>query len=221
MRRPAEHGNVVSSIVLGVTAVINGTLLGKNIFSLIYWIPIWTGLFIFDVPVSRLLKDRENLVPIIIIGFSAIIALLKNVWILLPYALFFTAYITRIFLVRKRMNFLSVALGILGYVLLFSLSWLTVGREFVIISITLFLFMLGSEFLVRSVIQKRPYLSLYNLVTVLFVLINPLFLLYTTSLIRIFAGLKIKKIKTIGIIESLLLLITVMLLEMFIVYKIF
>jgi len=220
MKRPAEHGNVVSSIILGVTAVINSIVLHKEFYSIIFWIPIWLGLFIFDTPLSRLLKNYGNIVIIIVIGITSIISISKNIWIILPYALFFVTYSTRINLARKRMNFLSVGIGILGYTFLFSMSWLSVGYELLIISGTLFLFMLGSEFLVRSVIRKKPYLSFYNLITILFVLINPLFLFYTTSLIRILAGIKIKKIKTIGIIESSLLLATIILLEMVVVYKI-
>jgi hypothetical protein len=139
---------------------------------------------------------------------------------ILPYSLFFTAYLTKLYFARKRMNFISVGIGILGYTLLFSMTWLEIGYKLIIITGTLFLFMLGSEFLVRAIIQKRPYLLLYNFITIIFVLINPSFVFYVTSLIRIIVGKKVKKIKTIGIIESFLLLVTIIFLEITIVYEI-
>jgi len=100
------------------------------------------------------------------------------------------------------------------------MTWLEIGYKLIIVTGTLFLFMLGSEFLVRAIIQKRPYLLLYNFITIIFVLINPSFVFYVTSLIRIIVGKKVKKIKTIGIIESFLLLVTIIFLEITIVYKI-
>lgn len=220
MRKPAEHGNVISSTILGATAVINAILLHRDLYSIIFWAPIWMGLFIFDIPLSKLLKNYENMIIIILIAISSIISIAQNTWIILPYALFFITYSTRLYLTRKKMNFISVAIGILGYTVLFSMSWLVIGYEFLIISGTLFLFMLGSEFLVRAVLQKRPYLLLYNLITILFILVNPSFIFYMTSLIRILTGKKVKKIKTIGLIESFLLLITIMLMEVILVYKI-
>jgi len=220
MRKPAEHGNVVSSIILGVTAVLNAILLHRDPYSIIFWVPIWTGLFIFDIPLPKLFKNYENMILIILIVISSIIAIVENIWIILPYSLFFTAYLTKLYFARKRMNFISVGIGILGYTLLFSMTWLEIGYKLIIITGTLFLFMLGSEFLVRAIIQKRPYLLLYNFITIIFVLINPSFVFYVTSLIRIIVGKKVKKIKTIGIIESFLLLITIIFLEITIVYKI-
>lgn len=219
MRKPAEHGNVISSIVLGVTSVLNGIILGRNYYSVIFWAPIWAGLFLYDVPISRLLRERENIIVVFIIGISAIISVILNLWLLIPYALFFIVYSLRIYLVKRRANFVGVALGLLGYALLFSSSWLKPGKELLIITITLFVFLLGSEFLVRSVVRKKRYLSFYNFITLTFVLFNPIFLLYSISLVRIISAYTINRIKTIGIIESTLLVLSMIMLEAFIVLR--
>lgn len=217
MHRPKEHGNVISSVVLGAFSIFNGIILQKNFLSIIFWIPIWLGLFLYDDPINNILH-KENLILFFMIVFTAIISILYNIFLLIPYLVFFFVYFSRIFFSKKRAGYTSVILGLFGYSTLFSFSWLAPGRESIVITITLFLFMLGSEFLVRSVIKKKRYLSFYNFITLLFIFLNPVFLIYTTSIPRVIFAYTINKVKIIGILESILLIITIILLEGFVIF---
>lgn len=220
MRRPVEHGNLISSIVLGISAIFNSIILDKNFYSVLYWIPIWAGLFIFDIPLKKILNENMNILMIFIIGVTAILSLFLFRLLVIPYAIFLIVYVTRIYFTRMRISFVSVILGLLGYVLLFSLTWLLPSYKFIIITSTLFLFMLGSEFAVRGLVSKKKVLSLYNLITFLFAIINPIYIFYSISIARIIAVYRVKKIKIMGIIESSLLILAVIFLEIFVIFKI-
>lgn len=219
MRRPAEHGNVATSVILGISSVAVLFLMKKEAIGILFWLPVWMGLFLYDVPIRTALRSRKDEVWLTIIAISAGISVYIDHILFIPYVIFMLTYSFRITLSSMRINYVGTVSGILAYVLLFDATIGLGGIQGIMLVISLFAFMIGSEFTVRAKATRRPLLLFYDLVPVIMVLVNPVFMVYSLSLIRIPVALRTKGFKFVGAAETFLLLIVTVVLSMFYVAR--
>jgi len=205
---------------LGISSIVVGIVVKHDYLIILYWVPVWMGLFIYDVPLRMVYKSRLDTYWLATIVFISLLVIVLNVLLILPYSIFLFIYVGRLILAKKRMNQIGNSLGILGYVILFIMTMGKIDHESLVLMISFFLFMLGSEFTVRSVKTRNRWLLIYNVIPAFFVLANPAFGIYALSILRIPVALVSKKVKTIGMIETLFLFATTVVLECLYVLKI-
>ena len=85
---------------------------------------------------------------------------------------------------------------------------------------SLFVYMIGSEFTVRAKLSSARYLLLYDLVPVVLVILNPVFLVFSLSVARIPVALKSKGLRPVGMTETVLLLSITILISLFYVLRV-
>ena len=220
MRRPVEHGNIFSSIILGGSSIILAILSRGYFISILYWVPIWMGLFLYDVPFKRLWKSQIDTAWMIILVAVSIASIYIDFLLIVPYAIFLLTYALRIFLASRKLSYLGTVSGILAFVILFGETiGLIANREIMLIG-SLFVYMIGSEFTVRAKLSSARYLLLYDLFPVVLVILNPVFLVFSVSVVRIPMALKTKGLRPVGITETVLLLMVTILISLFYVLRV-
>ncbi len=177
------------------------------------------GLFLYDVPFMRIWKSKEDILWIGLIVIISAVSLYISPFLIIPYAIFFVAYALRIFLASKRLNFVGTALGILAYVILFVETINLGGTKSLILIASLFLFMLGSEFTVKAKLSRTRILLAYDFLPVFLIVLSPIFLIFTLSILRIPVALKTRGLKFVGMAETSLLLIVTIIILVFYVMK--
>ena len=220
MRRPVEHGNIFSSIILGSSSVVLAILTRGYFISILYWVPIWMGLFLYDVPFKRLWKSQIDTAWMIILVAASIASIYIDHLLIVPYAIFFLTYALRIFLASRKLSYLGTVSGILAFVILFvETIGLIANREIMLIG-SLFVYMIGSEFTVRAKLSSARYLLLYDLVPVVLFILNPVFIVFSVSVVRIPMALKTKGLRPVGMTETVLLLMVTILISLFYVLRV-
>ena len=220
MRRPVEHGNIFSSIILGGSSIVLAILTKGYFISILYWVPIWMGLFLYDVPFKRLWKSQIDTAWMIILVAVSIASIYIDHLLIVPYAIFFLTYALRIFLASRKLSYLGTVSGILAFVILFvETIGLIANREIMLIG-SLFVYMIGSEFTVRAKLSSARYLLLYDLVPVVLVILNPVFIVFSVSVVRIPMALKTKGLRPVGMTETVLLLMVTILISLFYVLRV-
>ena len=220
MRRPIEHGNIFSSIILGGSSVVLAILTRGYFISIIYWVPIWMGLFLYDVPFKRLWKSQIDTAWMIILVAASIASIYIDYLLIVPYAIFFLTYALRIFLASKKLSYLGTVSGILAFVILFVETIALIANREILLMGSLFVYMIGSEFTVRAKLSSARYLLLYDLVPVVLVILNPVFLVFSLSVARIPVALKTKGLRPVGMTETVLLLSVTILISLFYVLRV-
>ena len=220
MRRPVEHGNIFTSIILGGSSIILAILSRGYFISILYWVPIWMGLFLYDVPFKRLWKSQIDTAWMIILVAVSIASIYIDFLLIVPYAIFLLTYALRIFLASRKLSYLGTVSGILAFVILFGETiGLIANREIMLIG-SLFVYIIGSEFTVRAKLSSARYLLLYDLVPVVLVILNPVFLVFSVSVVRIPMALKTKGLRPVGMTETVLLLMVTILISLFYVLRV-
>ena len=220
MRRPVEHGNIFSSIILGGSSIVLAILTRGYFISILYWVPIWMGLFLYDVPFKRLWKSQIDTAWMIILVAVSIASIYIDFLLIVPYAIFLLTYALRIFLASRKLSYLGTVSGILAFVILFvETIGLIANREIMLIG-SLFVYIIGSEFTVRAKLSSARYLLLYDLVPVVLVILNPVFLVFSVSVVRIPMALKTKGLRPVGMTETVLLLMVTILISLFYVLRV-
>ncbi len=220
MRRPVEHGNIFTSIILGGSSIILAILSRGYFISILYWVPIWMGLFLYDVPFKRLWKSQIDTAWMIILVAVSIASIYIDFLLIVPYAIFLLTYALRIFLASRKLSYLGTVSGILAFVILFGETiGLIANREIMLIG-SLFVYMIGSEFTVRAKLSSARYLLLYDLFPVVLVILNPVFLVFSVSVVRIPMALKTKGLRPVGMTETVLLLMVTILISLFYVLRV-
>ncbi len=220
MRRPVEHGNIFSSIMLGGSSIVLAILTRGYFISILYWVPIWMGLFLYDVPFKRLWKSQIDTAWMIILVSASIASIYIDYLLIVPYAIFFLTYVLRIFLASRKLSYLGTVSGILGFVILFVETIGLTGNMEILLMGSLFVYMIGSEFTVRAKLSSARYLLLYDLVPVVLVILNPVFLVFSVSVVRIPIALKTKGLRPVGMTETVLLLSVTILISLFYVLRV-
>lgn len=220
MKKPVEHGNVISSIILGIFSVSIAIVSRRDFYSILFWVPIWMGLFLYDVPFRRLWKNRMDAIWMVIIFLISVFSIYVNVLLIIPYIIFLIDYALRLYLASRRLNYLGTVLGMFAFVFLFIQTVHITGFKEIYLLISIFVFIVGSEFTVNAVISKRRILLLYDIVPVLLMLLNPLFLVFSVSLVRIPVALKANGLRAIGITETSMLFIVIATVSLFYLIKV-
>ena len=215
MKKPAEHGNVITSIILGIFSISIAITTRRDLYSILFWIPIWMGLFLYDVPFKRVWKSRMDLAWMAIIFLISIYSIYVNMLLIFPDIIFLFDYSLRLYLASKRLNYIGTVLGMLAFVILFTETAQISGFKEIYLLVSMFVFMVGSEFTVNAVLSKRRMLLLYDIVPVPFAFLNPLFLIFSISLVRIPIAFRARGLRTIGITETSLLLIVTATISLF------
>lgn len=215
MKKPVEHGNIFTSAILGSSSVVLAIVLKRDFYSILFWIPIWMGLFLYDVPFKKLWKSGENVLWMILIIISAIVSIYINLLLIIPYVIFFVDYAVRAHLAARRLGYAGTIIGILAYVILFVTTSGLIGLHAIILIGSLFSFMIGSEFTVRAKLSKRWFLLIYDLFPVFLSILSPVFLVFALSVVRIPVAFRAKGLKPVGITETAILLIVVIVLSLF------
>ena len=215
MKKPVEHGNIFTSAILGGSSVVLAIVLKRDFYSILFWIPIWMGLFLYDVPFKKLWKSGENVLWMILIIISAVVSIYINLLLIIPYMIFFVDYAVRVHLAARRLGYAGTILGILAYVILFVTTSGPIGLHAITLIGSLFFFMIGSEFTVRAKLSKRWFLLIYDLFPVFLSILSPVFLVFALSVVRIPVALRAKGLKPVGITETAILLIVVIVLSLF------
>ena len=215
MKRPVEHGSVYTSVILGASSISLAIFLSKDYLSALYWVPIWMGLFLFDVPIKKIWKSRRELTWLITIAAISIFVVFTNHTLIIPYAFFLVVYGLRPFFASRRLNYIDTIIGMLAYTLLFTFTVNMIDFNGLLLIISLSIFMIGSEFAVRSKLSRKRVLLAYEIVPVLLILLNPFFAVYSLSLVRIPVTLGAKSLRTIGMTETMLLLVVTIVLSIF------
>jgi hypothetical protein len=177
------------------------------------------GLFLYDVPFRTALRKGLDILWMILIGAFSLIDIFLDASLIIPFAIFLFVYIARLFLVQRKIPQLGNGLGMLGYSFLFVLAFGRMNAGGLLLVASLFVFMLGSEFTVMSVIKRRRVLLIYNIVPPFLFFLNPLFGILAISLGRIPVALVARKVRIVGIVETLFLLVVVVVLEYFYVLR--
>ncbi len=215
VKKPVEHGNIFTSAILGGSSVVLAIVLKRDFYSILFWIPIWMGLFLYDVPFKKLWKSEENVLWMILIVISAVVSIYINLLLIIPYMIFFVDYAVRVHLAARRLSYAETILGILAYVILFVTTSGLIGLHAIMLIGSLFSFMIGSEFTVRAKLSKRSFLLIYDLFPVFLLILSPVFLVFALSVVRIPVALRAKGLKPVGITETAILLIVVIVLSLF------
>ncbi|MGC9122935.1 MAG: hypothetical protein ACP5IB_02530 [Thermoplasmata archaeon] len=184
----------------------------ENIIPLMFWIPVFIGLLLFDTKLKNL--DKTSSISILSGIIFSLISILLFYFIIIPYLIFLLSYI---FKYKKFYNYIVTFFGLLGLssMIYFTLYFLKIN--FLDNSIFLLLYLYGAEFGVRSYLNKKFHYSLYNIIPIVIsIFFNPIFLL---SSVR-FIYFKIKRIKYIGIIESIMYSTIIIYFIIIIFYKI-
>ncbi len=208
---------MVTLAVLFTASFYNSLIYHSYALVLLAWIPVIIGLFIFDLPFRNISKSRSDFAVLLVIIIIALIAVTLTPVLLIPYFLFGVSYMTRIPLIKRKKSYITPILGLLGYASLFSLllpTTLTMKME---AFSAFFIYMLGSEFTVRYFLKKDTIFILYDIVPLFLILLNMRFIGAAVSLLRIPSAIFSKKIKYIGIMESILLAVFTVLFELFII----
>ncbi|MEM3246695.1 MAG: hypothetical protein QW078_03725 [Thermoplasmatales archaeon] len=216
MKKPAEHGNVVTSIVLGVSSITYAIVSKRYYESIIFWLPIFLGLFEYDVPFRTAIRKREDAIMIAVIFLLSVISLYYEYYLIIPYALFFAVYALRLRIVKNKLNQYANGVGLIAFSLMFSFTAVKLVTSSLILGLTLSVYFIGSEFAVRGKMRKKNILVLYNLVPPLMGLINPYFFIYSLSLARIPISLFSKSVRQVGMAEtsSMIILVSFLILSM-------
>ena len=178
------------------------------------------GLFLYDVPFKRLWKSQIDTAWMIILVAVSIASIYIDFLLIVPYAIFLLTYALRIFLASRKLSYLGTVSGILAFVILFvETIGLIANREIMLIG-SLFVYMIGSEFTVRAKLSSARYLLLYDLFPVVLVILNPVFLVFSVSVVRIPMALKTKGLRPVGMTETVLLLMVTILISLFYVLRV-
>ncbi|MEM0141389.1 MAG: hypothetical protein QXN66_05080 [Thermoplasmatales archaeon] len=204
-----EHGNVATSAVLGISSVAYALISRKGVEAILFWIPVFMGIFEYDVPLKIAIRNTGDLAMIAFIVAFAAASMLFLPYLIIPYALFFAVYATRLPMARNKLNHYGNAIGLLAYSLLFSFTIQGVNFLSFVIGGTLFLYLVGAEFSVRSKLKRNGKLLLYNVFPAFLGLLEPGFFIYSLSLIRIPAATVTREVRKIGMIETSLMIIVV------------
>ncbi|MEM0135183.1 MAG: hypothetical protein QXU18_08180 [Thermoplasmatales archaeon] len=215
MKRPVEHGNVFTSIILGTSSIVLAVATKKDFYSILFWIPIWMGLFLYDVPFKRVWKSREDAFWIILIFIFSAVSIYVNPLLIIPYVIFFSDYVLRLYFASRRLNYIGTILGMLAFVLLFVETINLSGFKEIYMLTALFVFMIGSEFTARAVLTRNRILLLYDFFPVLLTILNPVFLIFAISVIRIPVAIKAKGLRIVGVTETTLLLVATVIISVF------
>ncbi len=209
MKRPVEHGNVFTSIILGVSSIIIAVVSKREFYSILFWIPIWMGLFLYDVPLKRLFKSKVDVAWLLLITALSIFAIHLDYLLLIPYVIFFATYALRLQMAARKLNYVGTSLGILAFVVLFAQTTDLGGSRGFLLLGALFVYMIGSEFSVRAKLSNNKTLLIYDLIPTILVVLNPVFLVFSLSVVRIPVAIKSKWLRTVGVTETLLLLVVI------------
>ena len=220
MKKPAEHGNVITSIILGIFSISIAIATRRGIYSILFWVPIWMGLFLYDVPFKKVWKSRIDLAWLTVIFLISIYSIYINILLIIPYIIFLLDYALRLYLASRRLNYIGTVLGMLAFVLLFVETVNISGLKEIYLLTSLFIYMVGSEFTVNAFLSKRKFLLLYDVIPVLLSVLNPVFLVFALSLIRIPVAIRARGLKIIGITETSLLLAVTVLISLFYLLRI-
>jgi hypothetical protein len=177
------------------------------------------GLFLYDIPFKIASRRGLDVFWMILIGAFSLIDIFLNASLTVPFAIFLFVYIARMFMVQRRISQLGNGLGMLGYSFLFVLTFGSMNAGDLLLVASLFVFMLGSEFTVISVIRRRRALLIYNIIPPLLFFLNPIFGILAISLGRIPVALVARRVRTVGMVETLFLLVVVVVLEYFYVLR--
>jgi hypothetical protein len=207
VKKPVEHGNVITSIILGIFSISIAIATRRDIYSILFWVPIWMGLFLYDVPFKKVWKSRNDLVWLVIIFLISIYSIYINILLIIPYIIFLLDYALRLYLASRRLNYIGTVLGMLAFIILFTETAQISGLKEIYLLVSMFVFMVGSEFTVNAVLSRKRILLLYDIVPVALAVLNPLFLVFSVSLLRIPIAFRARGLRTIGITETSLLLI--------------
>jgi hypothetical protein len=219
VRKPVEHGNTTTSVILGISSITLAIITRRDVLSAIFWIPIWMGLFLYDIPIRKVFKSVIDIFLFLLILLISVAAIYLNHFLIAPYLIFLATYAGRNYLSLRRVNFVGTALGILAYILLFVVTIGMNGYSSVLLIIALFFYMIGSEFTVRSKLTKNGWLLVYDVLPPLLFVLSPVFLVFLLSIIRIPVALKSKGLKLVGITETVLLLAVTLIVSLFYVLK--
>lgn len=205
MRKPVEHGNTTTSIILGASSIIIAILTKMEVISILFWVPIWLGLFLYDVPIRRVVRSHEDTLMFLLIVIISIFSIYLSHFLIFPYLIFLATYAARNRLAAMKLNFIGTGLGIFAYVLLFATTSGLQGHYYFLLVPSLFAYMIGSEFTVRSKLKRDRWLLVYDLFPPILSLLNPVFVVFSLSLVRIPVAIRSKGLKPVGITETLLL----------------
>lgn len=187
-----EYGGWVT-LTLTFVLFLFYSYINKDYKGLIFWVPAFLGISIFDRNFFEINKITLFFLSIIIL-FS-LISIFLYFFVLIPYTLFLISYFLR---QRRISTYLVTLFGLSGEILLLFFSLKFLGLE-TLIPFFILIYLYGAQFGVSSFIKGNFTLSLYNILPAFLIIFGyPIFLV---SLIRLFY-FKIKKIKTIGLIES-------------------
>jgi hypothetical protein len=220
VKKPVEHGNVLTSVILGLFSIIIAIITRRDFYVALFWVPIWMGLFLYDVPFKRVWKSRIDVIWMILIFLISVYSIYVNLLLIIPYLIFLSDYALRLYLAFRRLNYVGTILGMLAFVFLFVETVNISGFKEIYLLTSLFIYMVGAEFTVNAFISKRKSLLLYNVIPVFLSVLNPVFLIFALSLIRIPVAIKARGLKIIGITETSLLLAVTVVISLFYLLRI-
>ena len=196
MKISREYGGWITTSLSFLLVIIYSLNIKLNLSLIIFWIPVFAGLALFDLNLKEMDKTSDILIFVGII-FS-VFSIILYCYIIIPYLLFFISYL---FKHKRYSNYLVTLTGLSGQVFMVFLSLHFSGINFTENSILLFLYLYGAEFAVKSFIKKKFSYSLYNLIPfALSIIFTHIFII---SIFRL-SYFKFRKIKSIGIMETIL-----------------
>ncbi|MGC8497286.1 MAG: hypothetical protein ACP5NL_04735 [Thermoplasmata archaeon] len=205
-----EYGGWISTILIfGLTIGIVIIKRGNIIDSIIFWIPIFLGISIFDANIRNITNDKYVIAILFIATIIGVLSILIDFLFLITYLLFLIIFFSRPYFKKIRKTYINTALGMIALVLSFFITLHFAGINAAFFSIALLGYMIGAEFTVSSFLHKSKQLLAYNIVPVFFILLNPFYLIFSISLLRIALTIKSDKLKYVGIGESIFLLVIV------------
>jgi hypothetical protein len=191
MKISREYGGWISTIL--IFSLTTGLIIikrGDIIDTVIFWVPIFFGISIFDVSIRDIIKDKYATFILFIATIIGIFAILIYSLFLLIYLLFLIILLTRPYFKHIKKMYITTVLGMVALVLSFFLTLHFTGIYAIPFSFALLAYLIGAEFTVRSFLRKSRPLLAYNIVPILFILFSPFYLIFSVSLLRI--GLTIR-----------------------------
>ncbi|MEM0502095.1 MAG: hypothetical protein QXE07_00995 [Thermoplasmata archaeon] len=203
MKISKEFGGWITSILTFILS-IHYSIAGGFIFqTIIFWIPVFLGLMMFDTHLNEF-KIQEIILTLIAL-FAALYSIYIYIYLFIPYTLFLFSYYLKTI---KFKNYMVTLTGIFGESLMLLFSSSFSGKIVILIPFLIFIYLYGAEFGVRSFLKKNVYYSFYNFLPAAISI--PLgFPIFSISILRLIY-FKIKKIKIIGIFETILYTIIVL-----------
>ncbi len=126
---------------------------------IIFWIPVFLGLMLFDLKLKNLNKF-EILLLILALIFGSI-SIIENIYLIIPYLFYIISYLLR---QKKVDNAFITLFGLIGQSSMFYFSLNFIHFHLFYLSFLLFIYLYGAEFGIKSFIKKNLLYSFYNFI---------------------------------------------------------